>query len=99
MKEKELGNNNEIQKENENLKEEIRLLRMLLEAKEDMINEQKSKNQQLINEKDNLIHQKEKLIHQQENLIDQKDKFINHQQALIQDLKETLKSFALQKYK
>jgi hypothetical protein len=92
MKEKELGKNNEIQKENENLKEEIRLLKMLLEAKEYMMIEQNSKNQQLINHKNYLIHQ-------QENLIDQKDKFINHQQALIQDLKETLKSFALQKYK
>jgi hypothetical protein len=37
MKEKELVNNNEIQKENENLKEEIRLLKMLLEAKENMM--------------------------------------------------------------
>jgi hypothetical protein len=61
---------------------------MLLQAKEDMINEEKSKNQQLIKEKDNLIH-----------LIDQKDKFIIHQQALIQDLNENLKSFALQNYK
>lgn len=92
MKEKELVNNNEIQKENENLKEEIRLLKMLLEAKENMMIEQNSKNQQLINHKNYLIHQ-------QENLIDQKDKFIIHQQALIQNLNETLKSFVFKNNK
>ena len=92
MKEKELVNNNEIQKENENLKEEIRLLKMLLEAKENMMIEQNSKNQQLIN-------QKNYLIHQQENLIDQKDKFIIHQQTLIQNLNETLKSFVFKNNK